>query len=243
MNQQNVEHYSGEELDVLAKTRHYQEWIAEPFYPYLRGKIMEIGAGTGTMAKKWLSYADELHLTEPANNIFPILQEAFHPDLKVSLHHGTLEEILSANPKLAVRAFDAVIMINVLEHIENDDRVLNLVNRMLTPGGHLLIFVPAMPCLYGSLDRKFGHYRRYTKAGLASVCKKAGYEITSIRYFDVFGAFPWLLVNRVLRSSDMNPHMAMLYDRLVVPLARYFEKLIVPPFGKNLVLVGRKTGK
>jgi SAM-dependent methyltransferase len=184
-----------------------------------------------------------LHLVEPAKNLFPVLRENFRACSNVSLHHGNLEEILLKNPGLAVKAFDAVIMINVLEHIEDDSCVLELIHRMLRPGGYLLIFVPAMPVLYGSLDKKFGHYRRYTKTGLVAVCGKAGYEISCSRYFDMFGALPWWLINRVLHSSTLNPRMAKLYDRLVVPFARLAEKVVTPPFGKNLVLVGRKTEK
>jgi SAM-dependent methyltransferase len=238
-----MEHYSGDELESLAETFHYQEWIADQFYPYLHGRIMEIGAGIGTMAKRWLAHADDLHLVEPAKNLFPVLRENFRACSNVSLHHGNLEEILLKNPGLAVKAFDAVIMINVLEHIEDDSCVLELIHRMLRPGGYLLIFVPAMPVLYGSLDKKFGHYRRYTKTGLVAVCGKAGYEISCSRYFDMFGALPWWLINRVLHSSTLNPRMAKLYDRLVVPFARLAEKVVTPPFGKNLVLVGRKTEK
>jgi SAM-dependent methyltransferase len=243
MKTRSAEQYSGDELEVLTETIHYQKWIEDQFYPYLRGRIMEIGAGIGTMAKRWLAYADELHLVEPANNLFPFLRENLRAFTKVSLHHGSLEDALSKNPDLASMGFDAVIMVNVLEHIENDSLVLKLVYRMLRPGGYLLIFVPAMPALYGSLDKKFGHYRRYTKTGLGTVCGKAGYEIICSRYFDMFGAFPWWLVNRVFNSSTLNPRMAKLYDRLVVPFARHAEKIITPPFGKNLVLVGRKTGK
>lgn len=242
MKARSAEQYSGGELEVLAETFHYQKWIEDQFHPYLRGRIMEIGAGIGTMAKRWLTYADELHLVEPAKNLFHFLRENFHAFTNVSLHHGNLEETLSQNPDLASMAFDAVIMVNVLEHIENDAQVLKLIYRMLRPGGYLLIFVPAMPALYGSLDEKFGHYRRYTKAGLVTVCGKAGYEITHSRYFDIFGAFPWWLINRVFHSSALNPRMAKLYDRLVVPFARHAENVITPPFGKNLVLVGRKTG-
>ena len=243
MKVRSMEHYSGDELEGLAETFHYQKWIADQFYPYLHGRIMEIGAGIGTMAKRWLVRADELHLVEPAKNLFPVLRENFHNCPNVVLHQGNLGEILSKNPGLAVKAFDAVVMVNVLEHIEDDGSVLELIHRMLRPGGHLLIFVPAMPVLYGSLDIKFGHYRRYTRAGLAAVCGKAGYEIACSRYFDMFGAFPWWLINRVLHSSSLNPRMAKLYDRLVVPFARHVEMVVTPPFGKNLVLVGRRTEK
>lgn len=243
MKPRGVDEYSGDELDALAETVRYQDWIAEQFRPYLHGKIMEIGAGIGTMAAKWINFADELHLVEPASNLFPALQKKFQACASVHLHHGDLETMLSGNPVLAEEAFNAVILINVLEHIQDDERLLKTIYRMLKPVGYLLIFVPAMPSLYGSLDRKFGHYRRYTKTGLEAVCGKAGYEITCSRYFDIFGAFPWWLINRVLQSSTLNPRMAKLYDSLVVPFAHHAEKIITPPFGKNLVMAGCKKGK
>lgn len=236
-----AEEYAGHDLEILAEALHYQEWIADQFRPYLHGRVMEIGAGVGTMAEKWLAFSNKLHLVEPAKNLFPLLQNKFHSYPDVILHPGHLEEVLSENPELVSKAFDAVIMINVLEHIKDDSHVLSLAQQMLLPDGYLLIFVPAMPVLYGSLDREFGHYRRYTKAGLASVCQEAGYAITCIRYFDSLGAFPWWFVNRVLCSSGLNPVMAKIYDRLVVPWMRRVEKAIPPPFGKNLVLVGRKV--
>lgn len=237
----NAEHYSGKDLEILADAFRYQDWVADQFRPYLHGSVMEIGAGIGSMAREWLTCAEKLHLVEPAGNLFPVLQKNFQSCPNVSLHHGVLEEVLSENPTLAVNAFDAVVMINVLEHIEDDYCALKTVNRMLVPGGHLLIFVPAMQLLYGSLDRKFGHYRRYTKESLTAICRKTGCEIIDIRYFDLFGAIPWWFVGCVLRSKTLNPIMAKLYDRLVVPLARRVEKAISPPFGKNLVLVARQT--
>lgn len=235
------EHYLGEELEGLAGTLNYQKWIADQFNPYLHGRIMEIGAGIGTMSRKWLARASKLHLVEPAKNLFPILYKGFHAFPNVVLHHGGLEQVLSDNPSLSVEAFDAIVMVNVLEHIEDDSGILKKIYRMLKPGGYLLIFVPAMPILFGSLDEKFGHYRRYTKRELAARCGDIGYEIVLSRYFDIFGVLPWWLVNRVLRSSRLNPSLANLYDRWAVPFARRLEKLIAPPCGKNLVLIARKA--
>lgn len=241
MRAQSIDHYSGEELEALAGARHYQNWIADQFRPYLRGRIMEIGAGIGTMTKNWLQYADELHVLEPADNLFPVLRGNFRAFPNVQPHYGDLDRTLSMHPDLAVEAFDALVMVNVLEHIEDDLGVLSTMHRMLRFGGHLLIFVPAMPALYGSLDQKFDHYRRYDRSGLVSLCQKAGYEIVRSRYFDFFGVLPWWLVGRVFHSTGLSPRMTLLYDRLVVPVARHVEKLIAPPVGKNLVLIGQKS--
>lgn len=241
MKRAGAEHYFGDELEGLTHTFNYQQWIADQFHPYLHGRIMEIGAGIGTMSKRWLAHASELHLVEPAKNLFPLLHENFHASSGVTLYHDELEQVLSDNPDLTVDAFDAIIMVNVLEHIEDDSGILKKTYGMLKPGGCLLIFVPAMPILYGSLDEKFGHYRRYTKKRLTTICGNNGFKIAHLCYFDIFGVLPWWLVNRLLRSSRLDPRMANLYDTWIVPLARRLEGLVAPPFGKNLVLIAHKT--
>ena len=87
--------YDGDELRALSGAKHYQEWIAEQFRPYLRGTLMEIGTGIGTMAQKWLGHVERLHLVEPAPNLYPVLQARFGGESKVRLYSGTLEQVLS----------------------------------------------------------------------------------------------------------------------------------------------------
>ena len=232
--------YEGEELEALASGQRYQEWIAEQFRPYLRGTVMEIGAGIGSMAQKWIAHVERLHLVEPAANLYPLLQVRFADSPHVTLHRGVLEEVVARLDGPRPNSLDAVVLVNVLEHIERDAETLRLIHRLLVPGGHLLIFVPAMPALYGAMDEKFGHYRRYTRAGLAAVCRKSGYDPTRLAYFDVLGAAPWWLLNRVLRCDRVNARMTRVFDRCAVPVGRWLEKRIAFPFGKNLVYVGRK---
>ncbi len=54
-----------------------------------------------------------------------------------------------------------------MEHIEDDEQFLHNAHRALVPGGTLLLFVPALPWLYGAMDREFGHCRRYVKSDLS----------------------------------------------------------------------------
>jgi SAM-dependent methyltransferase len=232
--------YAGGELDALAAAQRYQEWIAEQFRPYLRGSVIELGAGIGTMAQKWIDCAERLHLVEPAENLYPLLKARFAGDPRVVLHHGVLEEVVSRSDGPRPGTMDAVILVNVLEHIERDADALGLLRRLLVPGGHLMVFVPAMPSLYGSLDQKFGHYRRYTKAGLARLCEQAGYQTVRLAHFDVLGVVPWWLTNCVMRRSHLSLAMARAYDRFFVPTGRWLERHMTFPFGKNLVYIGRK---
>ena len=99
-------------------------------------------------------------LIEPAENNIPALRARFADDSRVRIHHGYLEDIGDSG------VAETVIAVNVLEHVERDAEFLRAAHLTLTPGGSLLLLVPAVPRIYGSLDKAFDHYRRYTRSGL-----------------------------------------------------------------------------
>ena len=72
---------------------------------------------------------------------------------------------------------DCVIMLNVLEHIENDLEALKAVHRLLKASGILLIEVPAGPYLYDGYDAALQHFRRYAARGLKARLSAAGFRI------------------------------------------------------------------
>ena len=63
-----------------------------------------------------------------------------------------------------------------MEHVRDDAAFVRAAHRLLAPGGHLLLFVPALPAIYGSLDEAFEHFRRYTRPVLAERLRGAGLE-------------------------------------------------------------------
>jgi hypothetical protein len=135
---------------------------------------------------------------------------------------------------------DTFVYVNVMEHIEDDATEFAMIYDALTVGGNALIFVPALPSLYGKLDAKIGHYRRYTKRELVKKVEAAGFTVVRCRYFDVAGILPWWVKFKLLRSSSIEPGAVKLYDRAVVPIMRAVEQLVTPPAGKNLLIVAKK---
>jgi len=91
-----------------------------------------------------------------------------------------------------VKKFDVIYCSNVLEHIENDELVLNELNSKLKNAGSLIIYVPAFQDIYSDLDKKFGHFRRYQKSDLLRKLKNSGFEATKSHYSDSIGFFAWL---------------------------------------------------
>ena len=233
------EHFgAAEDLQNLGTARHFFDWVLDEFHPHLRGRVLEVGAGTGTITRKLLDRYPDVTVTalEPADNMFGVLEACSVVYQRLAVHRQTL-----ATCALPPNSFDAALYLNVLEHIGDDGAELVRAAAALRPGGTLLVFVPAHEWLYSDLDYKTGHYRRYSLRQLRSVVTAAGFEILSLRHFDVLGVAPYWLVYRVLRHNAIAGSTTWAYDRLVVPSSRLLQRIVRrPPFGKNLILVARK---
>ena len=228
--------YSGNELEALAGATNYYDAIVRHFDGMLGGRVVEVGAGIGTSAEHILRRGrpDELVLIEPAENNFPVVAGRFRGDARVRVLYGYLEqfaETLSA---------DAVVAVNVLEHVADDVRFLLAARRVLSPGGRVLLAVPAMPSLFGSLDRAFAHHRRYTKAVLAARLAEAGFRNARLRWFNLPGVAAWFAAARLLGQRTIHPAAMGLYDRLIIPWVARLERRWEPPAGQSLIAVAER---
>lgn len=232
------EHFgAADDLERLGTAKYFFDWVLDEFDPWLAGRVLEVGAGSGTITRKLHDrYRDSTIVSlEPAANMFEELASFAALSPRVDAHCMTLTTYRPDEP------FDAAVYLNVLEHIEDDAEELRLVARVLRPGGALLVFGPALEGLYSELDHKAGHYRRYTTTGLRDLVETAGFEVLSLRYFDVLGVLPYWLVYRVLGHTNITGGSLWGYDRLVVPLSRLIQQAVPhPPLGKNVILVARR---
>lgn len=227
--------YFGKDLEAMSFAVNYHVWILDCFRPYLHGTVAEVGAGRGSFSTLLLGTPIErLVAFEPSDNMFPHLARAIGQDRRASAVQDFFRG--PAEPG----SYDAVLYVNVLEHIEDDAGEIAKAQSALKPGGHLLVFVPALPWLYSELDRQVGHFRRYIKRDLVRLVEQAGLHAVRVHYFDIAGILPWY-VNFVLLRNSIGGAGVTAYDRLVVPLMRRAERLLPPFVGKNIVLVARKA--
>jgi 2-polyprenyl-3-methyl-5-hydroxy-6-metoxy-1,4-benzoquinol methylase len=230
---------AAEDLERLGTADRFFSWVLEEFQPHLDGRVLEVGAGTGTITRRLVESDPDLEIVavEPAANVFEDLASYAALTPRVTARRETLREYVA----VADEPFDAVVYLNVLEHIGQDEEELRLANRVLRPDGMLLVFGPALEWLYAELDYKAGHYRRYRVPELRAMVQAAGFEVVSLRYFDALGVLPYLVAYRLLRRPAISGSTMWGYDRLLVPVSRQLQRVLRrPPLGKNVILVARK---
>ncbi len=222
------------EFDALEKAVNYRASLIREFAPWLRGRVLEVGAGIGqiTSAVARLKGVETLLAIEPELKFCQIFRR-LHPQLNVV--EGCLQSV-SIEPD-----WDAIICINVLEHIREDETELAAYRRKVAARqGHLCLFVPARQEIYAPIDRDFGHFRRYSKPMLRQRLERAGFHTIRLHYFNLIGYFAWWFNFRLLRKRRFDNRAIATFDRLIFPWASALERtLIRPPFGQSLLAVAR----
>jgi SAM-dependent methyltransferase len=147
--------------------------------------------------------------------------------------------------------FDAVGAFDVLEHIEEDEKVLAQIRRALKPGGGLLLTVPQHGWMWSPLDTFACHVRRYSRNDLHEKLSRAGFEILRSTSF-VSLLLPVMFVSRFCRGGQETDHdpqsqlrLAPRLDRLLGTMLRVENRLIGAgisfPFGGSRLIAARRA--
>lgn len=229
-----VETYSS----AMADAKNYMAWILNAFGPYLSGPVLEIGVGHG-------SYASELRAHGPYMGVDVDIKSVAEarkrfPDLDFAIADITSS---SFPETLAGSGFQAIVCLNVLEHIPDHDQAVKNLARALVRGGHLLVIVPALPVLYNDLDRLAGHHRRYRRDEIHDLMVQAGLQPVRADYFNLGGPGWWanrLKRHRSLNDTAVNSEIS-LFDRWLVPISRGLDPVTRTFFGQSVLAIGRKS--
>jgi SAM-dependent methyltransferase len=224
-------------LDNLDDADNYAGWIFELIEPHLGAEVLEIGAGHGTFTEMLARKAKRVVASDLSERCISRLRERFSGAQSVEILHGSVESAAAHGP------FDSVILINVLEHIEDDDGALAELGQLLRPGGRIILWVPAFSLLYSDFDRRIGHYRRYRRPGLRTQLSDAGFEVRDIRYVNAVGAVAWLVLARLLRRTPTHGAPVKVFDRYFVPVLKRLERRWQPPFGQSVLAVAVRSAR
>jgi len=222
------------EFAALCAADNYRKALLGEFSEYLRGNILEVGAGIGQITESLLrkSGVERLVSIEPDSRFYARLAEKFPGH---SIVQGTIEDLQGD------WNWDAIVNINVLEHIKDDERELkNYHQRLRKNAGVLCLFVPARTEIYAEIDRDFGHFRRYAKPELRQKLERAGFQILRLRYYNLAGYFAWWLNFCLLKKRHFDTGSVRFFDRFIFPVVHGFESRFCPPFvGQSLLAIAR----
>lgn len=226
------EPYSGvDNLEVLADAVRYNRFLVDAVVRASHGAMsaIDFGAGEGTLSTAIRERGLIVTCVEP------------DPRLRGRLHeHGF--EVHACLGEVADDSLGYIYSLNVLEHIKDDAASLRELYSKLRPGGRFFLYVPALQVLFSSMDKKIGHYRRYSKSGIMQIAGDAGFVIERIEYADSLG-FPATLLYKLAgsRKGDISATSVKIYDRLVFPVSRLLDRIgFSRMFGKNLIAVMRR---
>lgn len=222
------------EFAALSVADNYRKALLREFSDFLRGNVLEVGAGIGQITEMLVEKPDIKRFVsiEPDSSFYSQLREKFpgHPIVQ-----GTIQDLKSDAD------WDAVVSINVLEHIKEDERELkHYHDQLVKNSGVLCLFVPARMEIYSHLDTDFGHFRRYMKPELRQKLERAGFEIVRLRYYNIAGYFAWWLNFCLLKKRHFNAGSVRFFDQFIFPLVHGFESRICPPvLGQSLLAIAR----
>ncbi len=223
--------YTGvDNLEVMQEAKNYNRYLLNTLLKFHRGaaRTLDFGAGSGQFV---------IPMAEKVPSIVALEPDAMLRDIIRS--KGI--RAVSGVDEIPDQSLEYIYSLNVLEHIQDDAAALRDLHTKLAPQGTLLIYVPAFPVLYSSMDAKVGHIRRYTRATLESVVVAAGFRVRHAAYVDSLGYLATLLF-KLIGNSDGTVNMTALklYDRLAFPISRFLDLFTSRLLGKNLLLVAQR---
>jgi 2-polyprenyl-3-methyl-5-hydroxy-6-metoxy-1,4-benzoquinol methylase len=225
-------------LRRMATLSPYNRWLHDRFEHYLGSRILEVGSGVGNQTRFFVNERERIIASDIEPHYLRELIGRFgqRANVRIASYSFPLNETDRA--ELKTERLNTVVCLNVLEHIKDDAATVRDFAEILEPGGHLVLLVPALKALYGTLDQHLHHYRRYSVDELKAIVAKAGFEIDSMRFLNRPAVFGWWLSSRLLKRRVM-PRGQLKAFKFLMPLLR-FEEQSEPRFGLSLLVLARR---
>jgi len=226
----------------MAKMQNYYEWTLSFLQNNLGKRVWDAGAGIGILANIIRKKCDFLLLTEFGDENLILLKKQFSDEKKILVEFCDLQN--HENTDFSDLQIETILNMDVIEHLEDELKALRFFYKTLSPGGRLLIKVPAHPFLFCGIDEASLHYRRYTKKMLRKCLEEAGFKIEKIKYMNFIGGFMYFIKGKILRkkvnfSRTMNKGSLSAMNK-IIPVFMFLEKIFPVFFGLSVIAVAKK---
>jgi len=232
MKSDNYIEYYGNELDLFKNATNWKKYFSQKIGQFIRGDVLEVGAGIGINTKYMFKESNKIKswsFVEPddflASQIETNIKNVNLPNKMII--NGTIEDVKD-------NKFDTIIYIDVLEHIEESRKEIELIKAHLNSKGHLIILVPAFNFMYNNFDKQVGHFRRYNKKLLKDEIDSQ-LSIVKLFYIDSIGFFASLLNKYILKKDLPTTKNIFLWDKIMIPISKKSDIFLSFFFGKSLI--------
>ena len=217
-------------------------WILKRYFPGMK-TFFEIGCGTGFVISSVASAFPDVSLSASE------IDSAGLPFVRQKVERAEIFQMDARHIPFRDQ-FDVIGVFDVIEHIKEDEEVLNQIYNACKPGGGVIITVPQHPFLWSEVDVYSCHKRRYTKNELIAKIQRAGFEIVDTISF-VSLLLPLMFLSRLMTKSkkeDFDPMRELSLPRFLSRILEGvmdFERILIRaglrfPAGGSLLCVGKK---
>lgn len=226
-------------LQSFSRAYRFNQWMFDQIAPWAKGRVFEAGCGIGNISRLFIEKGFRMVLSDIMSDYLTRLRRTFANEPNVD----AIVELDLSMPQLQhpelVQAFDTVVALNVIEHIENDVQAVKNCGAILRKGGRLIILVPAFQFLYNSFDKDLQHYRRYTKRSVTELLESNGFKVVHTQYFNFAGMLGWYISGTILGNKKIPRGQLRIFEKLV-PLFRFIDSLIFRFAGVSVIAVAEK---
>lgn len=219
--------YDGWELEYFDRAINFRNYQFDILKKYIKGIVAEVGPGNGSFLKYYLPLAEQIDLYEPSNNFIDNLKKIKNQKTSIINNNFTQKD----------NAYDTILYLDVLEHIENDENELEIAFKSLKTGGALIVNVPAFQHLYSQFDKDIDHFRRYSKNDLKKLTNKFKFSKTKLIYYDSIGYF-LSIGSKLITKNYLNnfEKKIKIWDTLM-PISKIIDLIIFNSIGKSLIMI------
>lgn len=203
--------------------------------------ILDLGCGTGHFAFYLARNGYRVTASDVSPDLVSIVAaKACQMKLDIKTMVADAANPISGGP------YDAIICLDVLEHIEDDQVAMRNIRTVLKPDGVLICSVPALQGLYGERDRAIGHFRRYGREDLIKKMNGVGFNINSTRYWNFLGLLAVGFSEKVLhkRISEKTRYSSSFFNRALNKILSswfyFIENNMSAPIGLTLIAIAKR---
>ena len=228
-------HYVGSELELFTHAINWRSYWTSKIIKYLRGHVLEVGAGIGSNTKRLCHLSASWTALEPDPRQAKLISNWLDTSniLSTTAWVGTLSTLGEG------KSYDAILYIDVLEHIKDDRQEVFTAYKHLAPGGVVIILSPAHAFLYSPFDKSIGHYRRYSKNDLLKLRPNES-TIKFIGYLDSIGLLASLGNKLFLKSPMPTKSQIVFWDTMFVPISKLLDGVLRFKIGKSILAIWQK---